>query len=209
MENFARVVFTIVFITILAGVIVAFGLFAIAPAEKVIKVITGNTESEASDSTLSEALTKVISDVVSRALPTSTTEGNQPYREETGGGGTYSPPPVPEPGSPENPQQSSPIAESEVPATAMKLFMSAAGFEPSGFAVVRGGVIALSVTSRDDQTHVFKFADPALADVAVGVGPGETRLIEFYAPEEAGEYGFYCDVPGHRARGEEGVMVVE
>ena len=210
MENFARVVFTIVFITILAGVIVAFGLFAIAPAEKVIKVITGDTNSEASDTTLSEALIKVISDVVSRALPTSTTDGGARSESGTGpevGGTTYVPP-APEPGSPENPQQSSPVSESQVPREALKLSVSATGFTPTSFSVNAGEAVSLSLTS-EDQTHVFYFEDPALRNVAVGVGPNETRFIEFYAPETPGEYVFYCDVPGHRTRGEEGVMVVE
>lgn len=207
MENFARVVFTIVFITILAGVIVAFGLFAIAPAEKVVKVITGDTDSESSDTTLSEALTQVISDVVSRALPTSTPSESS-NSNEGGGAIVDAPPSVSEPGTPENPQQSSPVSESQVPAETIKLSVSAAGFTPSGFIVNAGETVSLSLTS-EDQTHVFYFEDPSLKNVAIGVGPGETRFIEFYAPTEPGEYTFYCDVPGHRARGEEGVMVVE
>jgi uncharacterized cupredoxin-like copper-binding protein len=36
----------------------------------------------------------------------------------------------------------------------------------------------------------------------------ETRAITFQAPEP-GEYEFYCDVPGHEARGEVGTMIVE
>jgi plastocyanin len=114
-----------------------------------------------------------------------------------------------EPGSPEAPQQSAPLSESEIPSQAVKLEMSAAGFSPSQFTVDAGDPVVLSITSADDQTHVFYFDDPELQAVAVGVGPGETRVISFNVPSARGEYGFHCDVPGHAARGEVGVMVVE
>lgn len=114
-----------------------------------------------------------------------------------------------EPGSPEAPQQSAPVSEAEIPAQAVKLTMSGAGFTPSTFSVDADDPVVLSVTSGDDQTHVFYFDDPSLQAVAVGVGPGETRVISFNAPSVPGEYGFHCDVPGHAARGEVGVMVVE
>lgn len=207
MENFARVVFTIVFITILAGVIVAVGLFAIAPAEKIVKVFTGDVGSEEQDTALSEALTQVISDAVSRALPTSTVSEEPGTGGETGGG-NVTPPSVPEPGAPENPQQSSPVSESQVPASAIKILVNATGFFPPRF-TVNAGVRTLLSLSSEDHTHVFKFEDSSLSQIAIGVGPNETRFIEFYAPSVSGEYAFYCDVPGHRARGEEGVMVVE
>lgn len=114
-----------------------------------------------------------------------------------------------EPGSPEAPQQSAPISEAEIPPQAVKLEMSATGIVPAQFSVDAGDPVALSITSADDGTHVFYFDDPELQAVAVGVGPGETRLITFNAPSARGEYGFHCDVPGHAARGEVGVMMVE
>lgn len=113
-----------------------------------------------------------------------------------------------QPGSPEAPQQSNPITESEVPASATKISVSAAGFSPSEFSVGAGAAVTLSVTSGDTQTHIFMFDDPSLSAVAVGIGPGETRAITFNAPTTKGEYVFHCDVPGHSGRGEVGKMIV-
>ena len=85
---------------------------------------------------------------------------------------------------------------------------SAEGFKPSTFEVKAGQLVTMSLTSVDKMTHVLLFDDPSLAAVAIGVGPDETRAITFNAPK-AGEYAFHCDVPGHAARGEKGVMIVK
>ena len=111
-----------------------------------------------------------------------------------------------EPGTPEAPQQSNPI--SEAPEDSIQLTMTASGISPSTFEVRAGAPVTISVTSGDDQTHVFKFDSESLSAVAVGVGPGETRAITFNAPGK-GTYGFHCDVPGHAARGEVGTMTVK
>jgi len=111
------------------------------------------------------------------------------------------------PGSPDAPKQSRSLEETEVPENAVKLTVSATGFLPNEFTVNAGEVVTLSVTS-EDKTHVFKFDGASLQGVAVGVAGSETRAITFNAPEK-GDYTFYCDVPGHRARGETGVMHVK
>ncbi len=111
------------------------------------------------------------------------------------------------PGSPEAPKQSRALEESELPAEAIRLSVSASGFTPNEFTVKAGEVVTLSITSTD-MTHVFKFDDESLQGVAVGVAKNELRAIPFNAPS-AGDYTFYCDVPGHRGRGETGVMHVE
>lgn len=114
------------------------------------------------------------------------------------------------PGTQEAPQQSEPIVDkSQVPASAVKLDVSAGGFSPSEFKVKAGRAVTLSVSSVDTQTHVFAFKDASLQAVAIGVGPGETRAITFNAPDVKGEYAFFCNVPGHEARGEAGKMIVE
>ncbi len=110
------------------------------------------------------------------------------------------------PGTPEAPQQSNPL--SEPPAGSIELTITAAGITPSTFEVRSGQVVTISVTSGDDQTHLFMFDDPSLKAVAVGVAPGETRAITFNAPAK-GSYNFHCDVPGHDVRGEIGTMVVK
>ncbi len=111
------------------------------------------------------------------------------------------------PGSPDAPKQSRSLSEEEVPETAIQLTVSASGFSPNEFDVKSGDVVTLSVTSAD-RTHVFKFDDASLQGVAVGIAGNETRAITFKAPAE-GDYTFYCDVPGHRGRGETGVMHVK
>lgn len=115
-----------------------------------------------------------------------------------------------QPGTPEAPKQSNPIAASDIPPQAIKITMSASGITPSSFTVKAGQVVQLSISAGDTQSHVFKFEDPSLAAVAVGVGPGDpVRVMTFNAPSKPGAYAYYCDVPGHKARGEQGTMVVQ
>ena len=111
------------------------------------------------------------------------------------------------PGSPDAPKQSRSLAEGEVPKDAVTLNITAGGFEPDEFTVKSNSVVTLSATSGD-RTHVFKFDDPGLQGVAIGIAGGETRAITFKAPS-SGDYTFFCDVPGHRGRGETGVMHVK
>ncbi len=113
------------------------------------------------------------------------------------------------PGSQTAPQQSAPITETQVPPQAIKLSVSAAGFSPSSFTVRAGKAVTLSLTGTDQQTHVLRFDDPSLQAVAIGIGPGQTRVITFNAPSKSGDYSFHCDVPGHAARGETGKMTVQ
>lgn len=113
------------------------------------------------------------------------------------------------PMSPEAPQQTAPIAEKELPSSAVKLKVASTGWTPGSFEVKAGSVVTLSVTSADTNTHVFMFDDASLSAVAIGVGPAETRAITFNAPAKAGEYTFRCDVPGHASRGEVGKMIVK
>ncbi len=114
------------------------------------------------------------------------------------------------PGSLSAPSQSVPIASSSIPASAIKLDISTAGgFVPSTFTVKPGAAITLSLTATDDQTHVLRFDDPSLQAVAIGIGPGMTRVISFNAPTQAGTYAFHDDVPGHAAAGDVGNMIVK
>ncbi len=113
------------------------------------------------------------------------------------------------PMSPEAPQQTAPVTKDTLPASVIKLDVTAAGFNPSSFEVKKGAPVTFSLTSADDITHVFMFDSPELSAVAIGVSPGETRAITFNAPATAGEYTFRCDVPGHAARGEVGKMIVK
>jgi uncharacterized cupredoxin-like copper-binding protein len=128
-------------------------------------------------------------------------EGEEPGEEAL--------PAEPEWQRPEEPMSSPPLEIAEIPEETIELGVTAQGFSPSSFEIEKGKEVTLSVTSRDQWTHVFKFKDPSLAEVAIGLAPGETRAITFYTPSEKGEYEFFCDVPGHEGRGEKGVMIVK
>ncbi len=111
--------------------------------------------------------------------------------------------------NPENPLQSSPLEQADVPKEAIKVAITEQGIVPASLEVKSGEEVLLSVSSGDQWTHIFKFKSEALKEVAVGVGPQETRAITFFAPKEKGEYEYYCDVPGHIERGEKGKMIVK
>ena len=125
------------------------------------------------------------------------------------GGTATSTPKTPDWLMPDNPNESRPLSAGEVPEGAIKIVMSAKGIDPSSFTVKRGQKVTLSITSGDKWTHIFKFEDKSLSKVAIGLSPHETRAITFYAPDTAGDYTYYCDVPGHKARGEVGKMIVK
>ena len=114
------------------------------------------------------------------------------------------------PGSASAPSQSAPVTATEVPSSAIKLdIATAGGFSPSSFTVKPGAAVTLSLTATDDQTHVLRFDDASLQAVAIGIGPGMTRVITFNAPSTAGSYSFHDDVPGHAQAGDVGKMVVQ
>ncbi len=115
-----------------------------------------------------------------------------------------------EPLSPSAPQQTAPLTRGdiELPGETIELTITEQGIAPKEIQARRGELITLIVSSGDQFAHVFKFVDPSLRGVAVGLGAFETRAISFNAPATKGEYAFFCDVPGHEARGERGVMTV-
>jgi len=115
------------------------------------------------------------------------------------------------PMSPEAPQQSLPITDkSSVTTDVIEIKIAETGITPKEFKVKAGAVTHLLVSTGDQYTHLFKFQDPSLSAIAVGVGPGDSaRLITFNAPTTKGTYQYFCDVPGHLGRGESGKMIVE
>jgi len=105
---------------------------------------------------------------------------------------------------------SSMITISSASNSAIKLQMGDNSIAPAAFTVTRGQSVALSVTSVDDKTRIFKLKNPALGLgwVTVGVKPGNTKSVMLNAPNKPGGYEFHCDVPGHSAAGETGKMIV-
>ncbi len=110
------------------------------------------------------------------------------------------------PGDIRAPRQSSPIKESQIPQDSIKIVATKdKGYIPSRFTVNSGDLITLSLVSEDGGSYVFRFKDPSLSSIAIGVGGDEIRVIRFNAPRK-GEYDFYCDVPGCNLTGK---MIVE
>lgn len=219
MENVARIIITMFFIGLIALAIIFFGVFGLVPLENIGKIGKNNgdtvrveyvtVEGEKPSEVPSEATTTVPEYVPPEIMP-------------PGSGGSIQPPPVvPQevttpsgkirldvpPGSPNAPQQSTPITESQVPTGSVRIVMKEGSFVPRLFTIRKGEEVTLAVSSGDDRTHVFMFKDPRLSAIAIGVGPGETRLMKFAAPV-AGDFEFFCAVPGHEGAGESGRMTV-
>jgi hypothetical protein len=114
-----------------------------------------------------------------------------------------------EPGTPDAPQQSSWVDGEDLPESTIKMNITPNSIDPAEFSVSPNQAVAISVTAAGDATEIFRFVTEKLQGVAVGVAPGKTRVITFNAPAEPGEYAYYSDVANHRARGAEGVMIVE
>jgi len=112
-----------------------------------------------------------------------------------------------EPASELAPKRSLNIDKETLPESVTLLNASAKGFSPANFEATANQPTTIAVSSTDDQVHVFKFDDPSLNAITVGVMPGETKAITFNAPA-AGTYFFRCDVPEHKDRGEVGTMIV-
>jgi uncharacterized cupredoxin-like copper-binding protein len=58
--------------------------------------------------------------------------------------------------------------------------------------------------NKGAQLHDFKIDDPAFK---VDADPGKTATKTVTL--KAGTYAFYCDIPGHRAQGMNGTLVVK
>lgn len=114
------------------------------------------------------------------------------------------------PSSVNAPRQTDIVSKEAIPESAIKLDLSATGFNPSEFTVKAGAPITLSVSAdpNSPESHSLRFDSKVLSAVAISIGPGQTRAMTFNAPE-AGSYSFRCDVPGHKGRGEKGVMIVK
>jgi len=112
------------------------------------------------------------------------------------------------PGTSDAPKLSKSLKEEEVPAASIKVTASAAGFSPNEFTVSPGQAVTLCVTAEGTM-HGIAFASPKLRAVDVAAYTGQTRCMSFNTPEERGDYAFFCGIPGHKERGETGVMHVK
>jgi uncharacterized cupredoxin-like copper-binding protein len=78
-------------------------------------------------------------------------------------------------------------------------------YDPDSFTIAAGEDHEVTVDNTDGQWHTFTIDD---LDVDLEVEPGESDSVTLNVPD-AGEYEFYCTVPGHRESGQVGTLTVE
>lgn len=80
-------------------------------------------------------------------------------------------------------------------------------FSPDSITIEAGEAVTVTLENKGAIEHDFTVEE--LDDLkVVTVGPAKTASGELTV-DEAGEYTIYCSVPGHRAGGMEGTLVVE
>ncbi len=112
------------------------------------------------------------------------------------------------PNSPEAPKAVV-VEKNKLPEEVIKIEVGNTKFKPTSFTVKAGAPVSLAFSSTDKKVHVITFNNPDLAALAFAVGAGQIKAMSFNAPLTPGSYEFRCDVPGHKAAGEIGTMIVE
>jgi uncharacterized cupredoxin-like copper-binding protein len=85
-------------------------------------------------------------------------------------------------------------------------------FNPTEFTIAANQDVVVTLTNTGATMHNFAISDnqnPTVANlgISVDVQPGETTTVTINAA--AGDYYFFCDVPGHEAAGMHGIMHVQ
>lgn len=78
-------------------------------------------------------------------------------------------------------------------------------FDPDQITASAGEELEITLDNTDGQLHNFTLDE---ADFAIEAAAGESETGTLTVPD-AGEYTFYCSVPGHRESGQEGTLTVE
>ncbi len=102
----------------------------------------------------------------------------------------------------------------DLPQSTTKLEITSSSITPNQFTVRPGQLVNLAVTNINDQfgstlSEVFRFDDPSLGAIVLGLAKGQTKSISFNAPNTPGEYAFFSSQFNHRAQGAEGKMIVQ
>ena len=111
--------------------------------------------------------------------------------------------------NPAKPMESSPLQASEIPKGAFWIKVKDGSFLPASFEVKAKDKVVIVLKNEGIYSHIFHFENKNLAEVGIGVMPGESRGITFFAPNIPGEYSFYCAVLSHKESGEIGKMIVK
>ena len=106
----------------------------------------------------------------------------------------------------------SPAASGGEAQTAVTVEMVDIAFNPKEFTIPANTDVVVTLPNNGASQHNFAVDDhnnPNVKNlgISVDVGPGETKTVTINAP--AGDYYFYCNVPGHEAAGMFGTMHVK
>ena len=219
MEDAIRLIIIVLFIGLIVVAIVFFGIFFLAPLNN-IGGLLGNKATSTQTVTLpplnqggqgqNQVSTPPVSSGNQTVLPPVNTAPNQTSGANSGASAPSASDvtgPSLSAGDYKLINQSSPLAENQIPAGAMQLSVSASGFSPAVITAKAGSVITLEIISTDGGTHVFKFDNQALSSVSIGVGPYSVRTLSFII-DKSGIYGFHDDVPGHAQAGIVGRLIL-
>jgi uncharacterized cupredoxin-like copper-binding protein len=114
---------------------------------------------------------------------------------------------------PATPTAGTPTATASAPAATPEACPSAAAvtielvdiaFKPKEATLPTGGPATLTIHNNGLALHNFSI--DAL-DISVDLGPGESETVTIDAP--AGDYDYYCNIPGHAQAGMVGVLHVK
>lgn len=125
--------------------------------------------------------------------------------EASGGYPTFPPPPAPAGGAAPTPAPAGEGEEAGDTATSDQFTVESHDifFQPSELEIPADTDVAVLLPNLGAAPH--NFAIDALG-ISVDIAPGETKEVTINAP--AGEYEFYCNVPGHKEAGMVGTLVV-
>lgn len=81
-------------------------------------------------------------------------------------------------------------------------------FDPEEVSADAGSDLTINFDNAGNQLHDFTIDDFDGERVHVEVASGEEDSVTLTMPDEAGEFEFYCTIPGHRDAGMHGFLTV-
>jgi uncharacterized cupredoxin-like copper-binding protein len=107
---------------------------------------------------------------------------------------------------------STPASPAASAASGVTLDLVDIAFEPTELTIPADQDVTVTLTNKGASQHNFSITDnnnPNVKNlnISVNVAPGQTQTVTINAP--AGDYYFFCNVPGHEAAGMHGMMHVQ
>lgn len=106
----------------------------------------------------------------------------------------------------ESPSASPPRASDGPPQFVMVSAPGGFRFEPEALEIRAGEVTEFELANLDDQEHTFVISELAVVMLA-GAGQTVSTTVAI-DPKNTGRLTYFCSIPGHRAAGMEGTIVV-